>query len=88
MQRVRSFDEGLRKNLGIRIVCRGCGKEVIYRCYDFMGYIQGGAEIEDLRWRCTTCGKLSRYVRYAILDILPREALAQWKPRPGMVRRY
>jgi hypothetical protein len=88
VQRIRDFAEGLRKGLGIVVRCDACAKRVIYRCSDFQGFIEPGADIERLTWRCSWCRTPSAYVRYTLLDGLERESLAQWKAPPWMRRRW
>ncbi|KTR07043.1 hypothetical protein NS365_05185 [Aureimonas ureilytica] len=88
VQAIRSFEEGLRKGLGIVIRCDPCNARTIYRCLDFQGFIAPGADIEALNWRCSGCRTRSTYVRYTLLDKLERESLAQWKAPPAMRRRF
>ena len=87
VQAIRSFDEGLRKGLGIVIRCEPCNSRVIYRCIDFQGFIAPGADIEVLNWRCSGCRARSVYVRYTLLGDFERESLAQWKAPAWMQQR-
>lgn len=79
VQAIRSFEEGLRKGLGIVIRCEPCNARTIYRCIDFQGFIAPGADIEALNWRCSGCRTRAVYVRYTLLGDWERESLAQWK---------
>ena len=88
VQPIRSFDEGCRRNLGIVVECRTCGKRVTYRCQDFMGYIEPAADIEALRWRCAWCRTVAETVRYVMIEKFDRQDLAQWKAPPWMNRRW
>ena len=88
VQRIRSFEEGCRRRLGIVVKCERCSKHVTYLCRDFEGYIAPHAEIEDLIWRCSWCRTPSRWVRYTLIDVNNREALAQWTPPPWLKRRW
>ena len=87
VQAIRSFDEGLRKGLGIVIRCEPCNSRVIYRCIDFQGFVAPGADIETLNWRCSGCWARAVYIRYTLLDKLERESLAHWTAPPSMQRR-
>ena len=81
VQAIRSFAEGLRRRLGIIVSCPRCGRDVIYRCEDFRGWISGAADIEELNWRCRSCGRRADYVRYLILErMIAREDIVQWTP--------
>ncbi|GGD87860.1 hypothetical protein GCM10011390_03280 [Aureimonas endophytica] len=70
------------------VVRCGCGKSVLDPAQNFEGFISPMAEIEDLRWRCSWCGRRASYVRWRLVQDVNREALAQWKPPPGMRRRH
>lgn len=88
VQKVKDFGDGLRKNLGITVRCGRCQKRVIYRCFDFLGYIDPGSDIEMRVWRCTWCRSVATYVCYVVLDALPRQDLCRWTPPLGMKRRW
>lgn len=87
-RRAWDFAEGLRKNLGIALICEDCAKRVVYRCGNFQGYLAPNADIEHLTWRCGWCQTPSHDVRYVLLDGYSRESSAQWRPSPGMKRRF
>jgi hypothetical protein len=78
-QGIKNFADGLRKGLGIVVHCQ-CGKHVVMRTSDFVGWISGGEDIEARVWRCTWCGERARFVRYLQLDGLGREDLTRWTP--------
>lgn len=86
VQRIRDFREGLMRDMGIMIRCKPCGKEVVYRASDFRGYIAPNRVIEHMTWRCAWCHEPSSWVRWVIIDRMPREDLAQWRPPPWMKR--
>lgn len=88
VQRIRSFEEGCRRGLGIVVRCDRCAKKVKYLCRDFEGYIAPNAEIEELTWRCAWCKAVATWVRYTMIDVNNREGLAQWTPPPWMKRRW
>lgn len=86
VQKVRDFAEASRKNLGITVACE-CGKRAVFPARNFAGFIAPGADIGALNWRCTWCrGKAA--ARYILLEIVDREALAQWTPPAGIRRRF
>jgi hypothetical protein len=86
VQRIRSFEEGCRRGLGIVVRCDRCAKKVTYLCRDFEGYIAPNAEIEELTWRCAWCKAVSTWVCYTMIDVNNREGLAQWTPPQRMKR--
>ena len=88
VQRIQDFAEALRQGFGITVECESCAKRVVYRCADFQGYIRPSAYVEDLTWRCSWCRASSTWVRFTSLDGIERQDLAQWRPPPGLKRRW
>ncbi|MBE7186460.1 MAG: hypothetical protein INR68_18870 [Methylobacterium mesophilicum] len=74
---IKDFDHAVRLGLGIHIRCR-CGKEVIHAAADFVGVVRAGAQLEDVRFRCSWCGGRPALVRYRALHGLAREDIAEW----------
>ena len=79
VQGIKNFADGLRKCLGIMVRCQ-CGKHVLFRASDFIGWISPGEDIEARLWRCTWCGERAAQVRYTDLEGVGREDLAKWTP--------
>lgn len=84
-QRVRDFTEGMRKGLAIRVRCP-CGSGRLHAARDLYGYVAPRAVIEELRWRCASCGDRAVYVRWCLVQDINRHVVEPWTPPVGMRR--
>lgn len=78
-QVIRTFAEGLRQGLAIKVRCV-CGKQATFRASDFRDAIGPDDDIGDRTWRCTWCGERATDIRYTAIDRNDREGMAQWRP--------
>ncbi|MET0259257.1 MAG: hypothetical protein ABW179_11835 [Methylobacterium sp.] len=79
---IRDFDEAMRHNLAVRIVCRRCARESLVSARSLRGWVNPGAGIETVAFRCTACGTRATDVRFCRL-FGGRESLTSWTPPEG-----
>ncbi|KAB0676023.1 hypothetical protein [Aureimonas leprariae] len=77
----------MRKGLAIRVRCP-CGVDRLHLAHDLYGYIAPGGEVEELRWRCLSCGERATYVRWVLVQDINRHLVEPWAPPAGTRRWY